>query len=396
MKKFSVKHIWGILKQSSKGFSEDKVPKLSASLAYYTIFSLAPLLIVIIFLASFFFGKEAIEGSIFGQLRGFVGQSAAAQIQDIVKNASLNGKGGMAATIGVITLLIGATTVFGEIQDSVNSIWGLKAKPKAGIWKLVKDRLLSFGIIGSLGFLLLVSLAVTALVEGLNERLQRIFPDITVVLFYIINLVITLSVVTALFAVIFKVLPDAKIKLKDVLAGSVATAVLFMIGKFLIALYVAKSSIGTTYGTAGSFVILLVWIYYSSFILYFGAEFTKAWALKYGSEIHPSDFAVLVKRVEVEAQGVSVQQNHAELEQHKEDLKNGITPQLTGNGKQPAQPAERWPHEAYASNMRPYKLAERDKKTVRKENDKSVGMFTVIGGLLLYFVDTSARKSREM
>src|SRR6476620_7801221 len=161
MKKFSVKDIGGLLKQSFKGFSEDKVPKLSASLAYYTVFSLGPLLIVLIFLASIFFGKEAIEGSIFGQLRGFVGQSAAAQIQDIVKNASLNGKGGMDATIGVITLLIGATTVFGEIQDSVNSIWGLKAKPKAGIWKLVKDRLLSFGIIGSLGFLLLVSLAVT-------------------------------------------------------------------------------------------------------------------------------------------------------------------------------------------------------------------------------------------
>src|SRR6478609_8859133 len=172
MKKFSVKSIFGILKQSFKGFSEDKVPKLCASLAYYTIFSLGPLLIVLIFLATMFYSRDAIEGRIFGQLRGFVGQSAAAQIQDIVKNASLNGKGGLAATIGVITLLIGATTVFGEIQDSVNSIWGLKAKPKAGIWKLVKDRLLSFGIIGSLGFLLLVSLVVTAVVEGLNQRLQ--------------------------------------------------------------------------------------------------------------------------------------------------------------------------------------------------------------------------------
>src|SRR3954463_13294830 len=134
MKKVSVKSIWSILKQSFKGFSEDKVPKLSASLAYYTVFSLGPLLIVLIFSASILYGREAIEGSIFGQLRGFVGQSAAAQIQEIVKNASLNGKGGLAATIGVITLLIGATSVFGEIQDSVNSIWGIKAKAKAGIW----------------------------------------------------------------------------------------------------------------------------------------------------------------------------------------------------------------------------------------------------------------------
>lgn len=388
MKKYSLKNIWGILKQSFNGFSEDKVPKLSASLAYYTVFSLGPLLIVLIFLASFFLGRAAIEGSIFGQIKGFVGASAAAQIQEIVKNASLNGKGGFAATIGVITLLIGATTVFGEIQDSVNSIWGLKAKPKAGIWKLIKDRLLSFGIIGSLGFLLLVSLAVTALVEGLNQRLQRIFPDVTVVLFYIVNLLITLAVVTALFAVIFKVLPDAKIKWKDVLAGSIATAVLFMIGKFLIALYVAKSSISTTYGTAGSFVILLVWIYYSSFILYFGAEFTKAWAIKWGSEIRPNEYAVLLKKMEIESSSGSVQENHKETQEHKKKL------QAKEDGKSAVKKSEQ---ERYAlSKMRPYEWEERDEKTVRKENDKSVGMLTVIGGLLLYFVDTSARKAREM
>src|SRR6476469_850772 len=246
MKKVSVKSIWQVLKQSFKGFSEDKVTKLSASLAYYTVFSLAPLLVVIISLTSLFFARDAIEGNIYGELKGFIGADPAAQIQEIVKNASLSGKGGTAFIIGIVTLLVGATRVFGEIQDSINSIWGLKAKPKAGIWKLVKDRLLSFGIIASLGFLLLVSLAVTGIVEGLNQRLQRIFPDITVVLFYIINLVITLGVVTLLFAVIFKVLPDAKIKWGDVWAGSIATAVLFMVGKFLIALYVAKSNIGTT------------------------------------------------------------------------------------------------------------------------------------------------------
>jgi membrane protein len=385
MKKISVKSIFGILKQSFKGFTEDKVPKLCASLAYYTIFSLGPLLIVLIFLAGFFFGREAIEGSIFSHMKGFVGAEAAAQMQDIVKNASISGKGGFAATIGVITLLIGATTVFGEIQDSINGIWGLKAKPKAGIWKLIKDRLLSFGIIGSLGFLLLVSLVVTAVVEGLNQRLQRVFPDITVVLFYIINLVITLGVVTVLFAVIFKVLPDAKIKWKDVWAGSIATAILFMIGKFAIALYVSKSSLGTTYGTAGSFVVLLVWIYYSSFILYFGAEFTKAWALKYGSHINPNEYAVLIKRVEVESASQSVQENHKEMQEHKEEL------QLKEDKKAAAVKGEDLDLTAYRQ-LRPYNLAERDEKTVRKENNKAVGMLTVVGGLLLYFVNTSTRK----
>ena len=389
MKKLTPKNIWSVLKQSFKGFSEDKVPKLSASLAYYTVFSLGPLLIVLIFLTSVFFGREAIEGEIFGQLKGFVGNDSASQIQDIVKKASLSGRGGTAAIIGVIVLLIGATTVFGEIQDSINTIWGLKPKPKAGIWKLIKDRLLSFGIIGSLGFLLLVSLSVTAVVEGLNRRLQNVFPDVTVIIFYIVNLLITLAVVTALFSVIFRVLPDAKIKWKDVLAGSITTAILFMIGKFLIALYVSKSAVGDTYGEAGSFVILLVWIYYSAFILYFGAEFTKAWAMKFGSEIHPNHYAVVVKRVEVETDGGSIQQNQAELDQHKEDIKNGITPQLVGNA-----PTQKTPPIAEpAKPEMPYNLKERDTKTVRKETGKSVGIATVIGGLLLYFVNNSAKKA---
>ncbi|MDQ3682448.1 MAG: YihY/virulence factor BrkB family protein, partial [Bacteroidota bacterium] len=152
------KGIWQVLKASFKGFGEDKVPKLSASLAYYTVFSLGPLLIMIIYLCSIFFGREAIEGTIYHQIDGFVGREAADQIQGIIKNVALEGKGGLAFIIGIITLLIGATTVFAEIQDSINSIWGLKAKPKLGVMKLLKDRLLSFGVIGSLGFLLLVSL----------------------------------------------------------------------------------------------------------------------------------------------------------------------------------------------------------------------------------------------
>ena len=307
MKSLWVKGVGGLLKESFKGFSDYKVPKLSASLAYYTVFSLGPLLIVIIFLCSIFLGREAIEGSIYTQMQGFVGDDAAKQIQDIIKNASITGKGTVAATIGIITLIVGATTVFGEIQDSINDIWGLKPKPKLGWLKLIKNRLLSFGIIASLGFLLLVSLAVTAIVEGIGNRLKAAFPDVAVVFFYIFNLILTLGVTTLLFAVIFKVLPDAKIKWRDVWAGAITTSVLFMIGKFAISFYISKSEVGSTYGAAGSLVILLVWIYYSSIILYFGAVFTKAYAVKYGSAIKPNDYAVVTKKVEVEEGKKSVQ-----------------------------------------------------------------------------------------
>jgi membrane protein len=306
MKNLWVKGVGGILKESFKGFSEYKVPKLSASLAYYTVFSLGPLLIVIIFLCSIFLGREAVEGTIYTQIQGFVGDDAAKQIQDIIKNASITGKGTVAATIGIITLLIGATTVFGEIQDSINDIWGLKPKPKQGWLKLIKNRLLSFGIIGSLGFLLLVSLAITALVEGLSNRLKDVFPDVTVVVFYIINLILTLGVTTLLFATIFKVLPDAKIRWRDVWAGAITTSVLFMLGKFAISFYISKSEVGSTYGAAGSLVVLLVWIYYSSIILYFGAVFTKSYAVKYGEAIKPNDYAVVTKKVEVEKGKTSI------------------------------------------------------------------------------------------
>ena len=307
MKKLWLKGVGGLLKESFKGFSDYKVPKLSASLAYYTVFSLGPLLIVIIFLTSIFLGREAVEGSIYAQIQGFVGDDAAKQIQDIIKNASITGKGTVAAIIGIVTLLIGATTVFGEIQDSINDIWGLKPKPKQGWLKLIKNRLLSFGIIASLGFLLLVSLAVTAVVEALGKRLEDAFPDVAVVVFYIINLILTLGVTTLLFAVIFKVLPDAKIKWSDVWAGAITTSLLFLVGKFAISFYISKSDVGSTYGAAGSLVILLVWIYYSSIILYFGAVFTKAYAVKYGSAIKPNDYAVTTKKVEIEGGKKSVQ-----------------------------------------------------------------------------------------
>lgn len=401
-KKVSLKGIWHVLKNSFKGFSEDKITKLSASLAYYTVFSLGPLLIVIIFLCSFFFGREAIEGTIYTQMESFVGHDAASQVEQIIKNASVGDKGTIAATIGVITLLIGATTVFAELQDSVNTIWGLKAKPTLGIWGMIKTRLLSFGLIGSLGFLLLVSLAVTALIEVLGGKLKSMFPDVGVVILYIVNLVLTLGVITILFAGIFKVLPDADVRWKEVWPGAIATGLLFLIGKFAISFYIGQSEVGSTYGAAGSLVILLVWIYYSSIILYFGAEFTKNWAIEYGDDIQPSEYAVLVKKVEVEEGKGSVQEN----EDEKNQIKEGKQPvenvakekqskeQNKNKNKEPSREKENKSHDLkkeHNSGAKVHKITAND-YTITRKADKPAGFGAVLGGLLLYFINRSSNR----
>ena len=314
-KKINFKGVLTLLKNAFKGCNDDNVLKLSGSLAYFTVFSIGPMLIVMIFFADLFYGREAVEGTVYEQMKGFVGPDAATQIQQIIKSATLSGKSTVTAVIGFITLMIGATTVFAEIQDSVNIIWNLKPKPKKGWLKMIFNRLISFSVVVGLGFILLVSLIVNGLIEGLMERLQARFPDLTVVLVYILNLLITFIVISGLFTVIFKVLPDAKIKWKDVMVGAMSTAVLFMMGKFAITFYIGSANVGSTYGAAGSMVVLLLWVYYSSVILYFGAEFTKAYAAHYGSRIYPSQYAVWVKHVEVEEEGGSLKQ----LEQHKKE-----------------------------------------------------------------------------
>ena len=294
-KKSAGKQLLGVLKLSVKEFSENKGPKLSASLAYYTVFSLGPLLVVIISICSIFFGQEAVEGQVYAQLAGFVGDDTARELQEVIRNASLAGKSKMAAIIGGAALLLGATTVFAEIQDSINSIWDLRSKPKSGILSWLRKRVLSFSVIISLGFLLLVSLAISTVIDAIGENLKARFPDASVVIFYIINLLITFIITTAIFAVIFKVLPDAVIKWKDVRGGAIATALLFIIGKFLISLYVSQAKVGSTYGAAGSLVVLLVWVYYSAMILYFGASVTRAYAGTYGTGIKPKEYAELIE-----------------------------------------------------------------------------------------------------
>jgi len=288
MAKVTFKGLWQVLKEAGGGFGRHKILKLAAALAYYTIFSIGPMIIVIIFLGEFFYGREAIEGTVYNQINGLVGPKAASQVQDIIKNASVSDKGGIAAIIGFVTLLIGATTVFADIQDSINFIWRLKNKPKSGWLKMILNRLLSFSIVVSLGFILLVSLVINGALEFLMDRLQSRFPDITVVVVYVLNILITFIVVSSLFAIIFKVLPDAVIRWKDVMVGAMATAVLFMLGKFAISFYIGTSDVGSTYGTAGSLVIIVLWVYYAATILYFGAESTRAYAAKFGTRIHPN------------------------------------------------------------------------------------------------------------
>lgn len=378
----SLKRIWNALKQSFKGFGDDKVTKLSASLAYYTVFSLGPLMIVIIYLCSIFFGREAIEGTINDQIQSFVGREAATQMQEIIKNAYVSGKGTVAAVIGFVTLVVGATTVFAEIQDSINSIWGLKPKPnKAGWLILLKNRLLSFSVIISLGFLLLVSLAVTAVIEALTNRLQAMFPDMAVLAIYIINLIFTFIVITLLFGVIFKVLPDAKMRWKDVLSGAVATAILFMIGKFAISFYIGQSNVGGTYGAAGSLVILLVWVYYSSIILYFGAEFTLAYSRELGHKIVPAEYAVWEKEPAIAG---------AKAEVQPEAKGEGVAIPKEKDKKHHAHKREIAAQPAYSIPVRPH--YEKSVPSASKKKNNKPGMFTLLTGLVLYYVNTSARK----
>jgi membrane protein len=294
-----MRKFWLIVRQAFTEFLNDHGLKFSASLSYYTIFAMGPVLIIIISLAGIFFGKDAVEGKIYWQINGLVGSAAALQIQDIISNIEQSQLSRSGAILGVIILLIGATGVFTEMQDSINYIWSIKTKPKKSIVKFLFDRLLSFSLIISFGFILMVSLAVHALVDLLHEKLKTLFDEATVIIFQGLNYVILLAVITTLFAIIFKVLPDAKIRWKDTFIGATFTAVLFLIGKFLIGFYLGNSNIGVTYGAAASVVIILLWVYYTSIILYFGAEFTKIYTMNFGGGIVPDKTAVFIIKQEV-------------------------------------------------------------------------------------------------
>jgi membrane protein len=299
-RKAYLKKVWKILAATFTGFIDDNGLKLSAALAYYTVFSLAPLLILIISLAGLFLGNDAATNRLYPQIAQYVGPAAALQIQEILKNLAFSGKTGMAVVVGVITLLIGASSIFVEIQESINIIWRVKAKPKKGWLKLLQNRFLSFSLIVSLGFLLLVSLVINFLMDALSKNLVHFLPYVTNLLIKGVNLGITLVVISTLFAIIFKVLPDVKIRWKDVRIGAVFTAILFMLGQYGIGLYLRYTAQNSAYGAAGSIILLLLWIYYTAAILYIGAEFTEVYAEAIGCKIEPAEYAVHVVQTEVE------------------------------------------------------------------------------------------------
>jgi membrane protein len=284
----TMRFLWQLLKQAFDEWSEDRVPRLAAALSYYTTFSLAPLLILVIGIAGVVFGTDAVQGSLDNQLRGLLGDDGAKAIQEIVQNANKNsGSGFVASALSLGALLLGATGVFGELQDSLNTIWEVKPKAGRGIRGLVRDRILSFGMVLAIAFLLIVSLVVSAVLSGIGTFMGGLMPG-SELLGHALDIVVSIAILTLLFATIFKWLPDVILSWRDVWIGAAATSVLFTIGKLLIGLYLGRGSVTSVYGAAGSLVVVLVWVYYSAQILFFGAELTQVYANQYGSHVLPA------------------------------------------------------------------------------------------------------------
>jgi membrane protein len=287
---------WSLVRQTFKEWSNDKGPRLGAALSYYTVFSMAPLLLLVISIAGLAFGRAAAEGRIFAELSGILGPDAARLVELAVAKANQPRGGLVGAGIGAVLLLSGATGVVVELQDALNTVWKLVPKPNRGLWGLVRTRLLSLGMVLALGFLLLVSLAVSAALAALSGWLRRLIGD-AVVVGWLLDGVIALAAISTLVALLYKFLPDARVAWRDVWVGAVVAAVLFLAGKYLIGLYVAKASVASPFGAAGSLAVLMVWVYYSAQIVLLGAELTRLYANRFGAKIRPSDEALTAEEV---------------------------------------------------------------------------------------------------
>ena len=294
--KFTFKDLFPVLKQTFKEWNSDNPFRLSAIVAYYAIFSLPALLIITVNVAGYFLGKEAVQGEISSQISGMIGPEAATSIQDMVANASKQGQSWIAIVIGIATLLFGATGVFYQLQLSLNQIWGVEINPETGIKKLAIDRATSLGLVVALGFLLLISLVITTILSSLSDWISTQLPQIVLPLSYVIDVAVSLAVVTMVFALIFKVLPDVKITWHDTWIGAVITAILFLIGKYAIGFYFGKSDPGSVYGVAGSVVLIMLWVNYSCLIAFFGAEFTQVFARRFGTGIRPTSKAHRIEK----------------------------------------------------------------------------------------------------
>jgi membrane protein len=280
---FRPRAMFALLKTTYWEWNKDKAPRMGAALAYYTIFSLAPLLIIAVAIAGLAFGMQAAQGEIAGQIQGLVGRDGAKAIEDLIQSAHKPSHGVIGSMVGVLALFLGASGVFCEIQDALNSIWHVGPDTKSGIRCLVKERFLSFGMVLGIGFLLLVSLLLSALLAAVTKYLGGMLP-IPAVLFEFLDFFLSLLSITVLFAMIFKLLPNTKIAWSDVWIGAALTSLLFTAGKFVIGFYIGKSVSASAYGAAGSLVVVVAWIYYSALILYFGAEFTRVYANTLGSQ----------------------------------------------------------------------------------------------------------------
>lgn len=295
---------WRMVSEAGSDWVEDKAAVQGAALAFYSVLSLAPLLVLSLAIAATVFEADTARDQMVTQVEGLIGEDGGEAVDSMLENAQQPEEGTLAAVFGIITLLFGASGVFGQLQDSLNTIWEVKPKPGGGLWALLRSRFLSFGMVLATGFLLLVSLVFSAALAGLGTNLQGTFPALEAV-WHIINFVITFLVVTLLFALIYKFVPDAKIAWNDVWVGALITALLFSVGKILIGMYLGKSSIGSAYGAAGSLVVMIVWIYYSAQILFFGAELTQVYAKRFGSRIMPKEGAEPVTQEARAQQGLA-------------------------------------------------------------------------------------------
>lgn len=295
--KIRFKDFVSLFKQSGKSWWIKDPFRQSAIISYYSIFSLPALLTIVIAVAGLVFGRDAVSGQIYNQISGTIGVDTAEQVEAIVAQASRKEDSIAATIIGIVTLIIGATTVFAQFQKSLNIIWDVEADPKkSGLTAMLKTRIFSFGLIVSIGFLLLVSLVITSVISALSEWVKERFPDSILVIFQILNFIVSFAIITVLFALMFRFLPDARIRWRYVWIGSAITAFLFSIGKSLLGLYFGKAEPGSVYGAAGSIVLILLWVSYSSMIVFFGAEFTRAYSDRFGHGVIPKPNAVKADR----------------------------------------------------------------------------------------------------
>ncbi|MGJ8733471.1 YihY/virulence factor BrkB family protein [Cellulophaga fucicola] len=290
--KFNLKELPSLLSKTYKSWMADDPFRLSAIVAYYTVLALPALLVIIINVVGSIWGIEIVQGQLTDEFTSALGKDAATAIEQIISETQDSDKNLLSTIIGIGTLLFGATGVFYQLKISLNEIWKIKPNPKASIWKIITDRAVSFAFILVIGFLLLVSFIVTAAISALNSYIRDVLPDVLLYVAYILDFVLSVGIISVLFALMFKYLPDAKIKWKTVWIGAILTAILFVIGKLLLGIYFGQADPGSTYGAAGSIVLILLWVSYSSLILFFGAEFTYVYAKRYGSGIEPKGIAV--------------------------------------------------------------------------------------------------------